>query len=182
MLLKEDDVFAATTADNYGVFGFTDIPEGEYACVAVGIDGMGCVGITVSNSSSVEPKMQIGEDGEAEPMAVDVGGQAIDFTMVPSETIGWLHHQASETSYFRSVSRPRQQMDPNTNQEPPTGPGITGPGIENNNRRGKFFRKFNERFEDLFYNDDGNRSDQFNSLLNRGSQFGNPRPGGYRPR
>lgn len=183
MLLKEDDVFAATTADNYGVFGFTDIPEGEYACVAVGIDGMGCTGITVSNSSSVEPKMQIGEDGEAEPMVAANDGQPIDFTMVPSETIGWLHHQATETSYFRSVSRPRPpQTDPNAQQGPATGPGITGPGINNNNRRGSFFRRFNDRFEELFYNDSGTRSQRVNSFLNRGSQFGNPRPGGYRPR
>lgn len=189
MLLKEDDVFAATTTDNYGVFGFTDIPAGEYACVAVGIDGMGCTGITVAESSTVEPVLQIGEDGETE--VADTGGvdgQPIDFTMVPSETIGWLHHQASETSYFRSVSRPRP-VDPRSRQNNGldslaglSGRGITGPGINNDNGRRNLFRRFNDKFEELFYNDSGTRSEQLNQLLNRGSRYGNPRPGGYRPR
>ena len=177
MLLQNDDVFAATTADNYGVFGFTEIPEGEYSCVAVGQDGMGCIGITVASAPDASP----GEDGAA---ADGEAGHPIDFTMVPSETIGWLNHKAIETAYNRSITRPRPVTGQACNQCGGQGCNACGGcghgnGFNGMNRkRRNIFRKFNDWFEELIYNDDGQRG--IDGFLNTPGY--NPRPGGYRPR
>jgi hypothetical protein len=89
MLFQGDDVVASTTTDNYGVFEFTQVPDGSYAVTAVGVDGVGLIGIEV-----------VGDKAGADP--------AIDFTMVSSETVGWLKHYATEVAYRRGLMAPRQ--------------------------------------------------------------------------
>ena len=89
MLLQKDAVFASTNTDNYGVFEFKDIPNGQYGLVAVGVDGMGEIGIDV----------------------VDQGGEIIDFCMISSETTGWLNHYAEELAYRRALLAPRRPLD-----------------------------------------------------------------------
>ncbi|MCH2182001.1 MAG: hypothetical protein MK108_08355 [Mariniblastus sp.] len=87
LLLKDDDVVTAETTDNYGVFELLDVDPGQYALVAVGEDGMGCIGIEVT-----------------------VGAEKtlpIDFTMATAESVGWLNNLAVATSYERVINRTR---------------------------------------------------------------------------
>jgi hypothetical protein len=100
MLLQNDDVYAAVTTDSYGVFEFENIPTGEYSCVAVGQDGLGCIGINVGESLSDF------DDGLGESQFAP-----ISFCMTTSETTGWLNNLAIETAYQRIISRPRPQYE-----------------------------------------------------------------------
>jgi hypothetical protein len=171
MLLKEDDVFAATTADNFGVFGFTDIPEGDYSCVAVGSDGMGCIGISARKNPDVPPTLKIDGEDENDKVADDEtysGSYPIDFTMVTSETIGWLNNKAIETAYQRIISRP---MPPKP--VPPPFNKCCYPFL-NRPPKKTLLQKFNGAVEGLIYNDDGQRDRALNQ------PGGSPRPGGYR--
>lgn len=124
MILKGDNVVDSTTTDNFGIFRFAGIRPGEYGLVAVGVDGVGSVGIQVAGSDAAVI--------DAEGVAQD-GGDALpfDFTMVSAETVGWLNHYASEVAYRQAVLKPRMQM-PTTQQyaDPvcPTCLGIMGPG------------------------------------------------------
>ncbi|MEE2826741.1 MAG: hypothetical protein VYE64_08955 [Planctomycetota bacterium] len=90
MLLKDDGVVTAETTDNYGVFELLDVDPGQYALVAVGEDGMGCIGIEVT-----------------------VGAEKtlpIDFTMATAESVGWLNNLAVATAYNRVINRPRPEV------------------------------------------------------------------------
>ena len=87
MLLKDDNVVTAETTDNYGVFELLDVDPGQYALVAVGEDGMGCIGIEVT----VDAEKTL----------------PIDFAMATSESVGWLNHLAVATAYERVVNRSR---------------------------------------------------------------------------
>lgn len=102
MLLQGDDVAASTTTDNYGVFEFTDVAPGRYALTAVGVDGMGLVGINVVNSD--ETLMTPG--GELRDADVDES-LLFDFCLTSSETAGWLNHYATEVAYRRALLAPR---------------------------------------------------------------------------
>ena len=100
MLLQKDDVYAAVTTDSYGIFEFEDIPTGEYSCVAVGQDGLGCIGINVGESLS-DIDEGVGQNQFA----------PISFCMTTSETTGWLNNVALETAYQRVISRPRTTFE-----------------------------------------------------------------------
>ncbi len=89
MLLKDNDVVASTSADNFGVFEFMNVPVGQYGVVAVGVDGVGVIGIDV-----VEPGAG--------------SGTKIDFCMISSETIGWINNYAAEVAYRRALLAPRR--------------------------------------------------------------------------
>ena len=110
MLLQNDDVYAAVSTDAYGVFEFPELPAGEYACVAVGQDGIGCIGI------------YLGEAGSG-----DEDFAPLSFTMIPSETTGWLHDLAIEQAYLRVISRPI--VDYNEDEQC-SGCGQTGGGCQ----------------------------------------------------
>ncbi len=107
MLLKGDEVFAATDADNYGVFEFPGVPDGQYGLVAAGVDGVGLIAINVSGTNSI-----MNEDGEMLEANADTG-EFIDFCLTPVETIGWLNNYASDLAYRRNLLAPRR---PNPNQ------------------------------------------------------------------
>lgn len=97
LLLEGDDVVASTTTDNFGTFEFHEVPDGSYGLVAAGVDGVGLLGINV---------------GPGEVETNDLGEIAqstapIDFTMVSSETIGWLKHNADAVAYQRAIVAPR---------------------------------------------------------------------------
>ncbi len=111
MLLKGDNVVASTTTDNFGIFQFTGVQAGGYGLVAVGVDGVGSVGIQVAGGeSSVMDAEGNAGDGDAKPF---------DFTMVSAETVGWLNHYAREVSYRQAILKPRVAM--------PTGPRVFDP-------------------------------------------------------
>ena len=96
MLLQDDDVYSAVTADMYGVFEFPNVPIGEYALVAAGEDGVGCIGIDVQGASD-----------EALP---------VDMTLATSESVGWINNRATEEAYLRIIARERPPLvDPNNN-------------------------------------------------------------------
>lgn len=101
MLLKGDDVVGSTTTDNFGVFQFSGLREGGYGLLAVGVDGVGLVGIEVLGESSTV----LDEEGAAE----DGEGLPFDFTMISAETVGWLNHYASDVAYRRALLKPRLQ-------------------------------------------------------------------------
>ena len=149
LLLKNDDVFAAVTTDSYGVFEFPEIPAGEYACVAVGQDGLGCIGIFLG-----EPAI---DDEEFAP---------ISFTMTTSETTGWINSLAIETAYQRVISRPRmpkEQPQPfvDSNGQMCSRPGGLRPGgyrppaQRNVPREQRFLPRANRFIDNLFFRDNG---------------------------
>ena len=111
MLLKGDNVIGSTTTDNFGIFQFSGVRPGGYGLVAVGVDGVGSVGIQVANDfGNVMDDEGVVGGGEAQPF---------DFTMVSAETVGWLNHYATEVAYRQAVLKPRTRM--------PTGPQIMDP-------------------------------------------------------
>ncbi|MFK7766219.1 MAG: hypothetical protein AB8B55_03170 [Mariniblastus sp.] len=97
MLLEGDSVVASTTTDNYGVFEFQQVPDGSYGLAAAGVDGVGLIGINVGSESAIN------SEGEF----TSAPSNLIDFTLVSSETIGWLNHQANEVAYRRALLAPR---------------------------------------------------------------------------
>ena len=109
LLLQNDDVYAAVDTDAYGVFEFPELPAGEYSCVAVGQDGIGCIGIYLGESAAdSDDGIEFEEDGDDEDMD---SYAPISFSMMPSETTGWLHDLAIETAYQRVISRPRYDYE-----------------------------------------------------------------------
>ena len=113
MLMKNDEVVASTTTDNFGVFGMPGVQPGNYGLVAVGVDGVGSVGIQVAGSDSV----MMNDEGEFAKAQGD--GQPFDFCLVSSETVGWLNHYANEVAYNRAILAPRA---PDVRREWGTGP------------------------------------------------------------
>jgi hypothetical protein len=107
MLLQNDGVFDSTTTDNFGVFEFSNVPSGRYALAAAGTDGAGLVGMNVVDNS--QPLMN--EDGELSDADNFDESQLFDFTMISSETMGWLNHYASEVAYRRVLLSPRPPMN-----------------------------------------------------------------------
>lgn len=90
ILIQDDKVFGAASTDNYGVFSIPGVSPGFYSIVAVGNDGMGCIGVEVVANASTE------------------NARPIDFSLVAPETAGWLNHIATEVAYQRVVGRPRE--------------------------------------------------------------------------
>ncbi len=109
LLLQRDGVFASTTTDNFGVFEFSDIPVGRYAVMAAGPDGAGLVGMNVVDNS--EPVMD--ENGELSDGDGFDESQLFDFTLLSSETMGWLNHYATEVAYRRVLLSPRRPLPNN---------------------------------------------------------------------
>ena len=96
LLLENDSVVAATAADSYGVFEFEQVPSGSYGVLAAGVDGVGLIGITVDDESDET--------------------NTIDFTLIPTETVGWLNSYAAEVAYRRNIVAPRKP-NPADNQQ-----------------------------------------------------------------
>lgn len=97
MLFQGDNVVASTTTDNYGAFAFPQVPDGEYGLTAVGVDGVGMIAINVTGGAVAN------NAGEVAPSLAT----PVDFTMISSETIGWLNSYASEVAYRRVLMTPR---------------------------------------------------------------------------
>ncbi len=92
LLLENNSVVAATAADSYGVFEFEQVPNGTYGVLAAGVDGVGLIGITVGDEAA--------------------DSDTIDFTLIPSETVGWLNDYATEVAYRRNIAAPRRPAAP----------------------------------------------------------------------
>ena len=142
MLLQDDGVVAAVSADNHGVFEFGPVQPGRYSLVAVGSDGMGCIGIDAVDGTNNEAAMPA------------------DFAMVSPETIGWLNHTATEIAYQRIIGRKRQSTDGEKcevcggmmNNGACCGECGTH-GMGNNSSKGlkQFWRSVNAYFDVMFY-------------------------------
>lgn len=111
MLLKGDDVIGSTTTDNFGVFQFGGVRPGGYGLLAVGVDGVGMVGIQVANDATAVM--------DAEGFADDGDGAAFDFTMVSAETVGWINHYATDVAYRKAVLKPRPMSAPKVQYNDP---------------------------------------------------------------
>ena len=85
MLLQDNSVAHAVSADNFGVFRFFGVAPGDYSLVAAGSDGVGCIGV--------------------EAIPGDVEARVLDFSLVSPDTIGWLNNVAIETAYQRIANR-----------------------------------------------------------------------------
>ncbi len=164
ILLKGDDVYAAVTTDSYGVFEFPEVPAGEYACVAVGKDGIGCIGFYLGEPAT--------NDEEYAPLSL---------TMTPSETTGWLNNLAQETAYLRIVTRPRFDLAEDENYGGYFGPqGCHGPnalrpgGYRPPPRSAipkdqRFFRKANRFIDNLFFQDSQGAGSFGNGYIGNGA-------------
>ena len=173
ILLQEDEVVASETLDNFGVFEFEGVADGEYGLVAAGVDGIGCIGITVGEMDDDVPELESdlpGEemnDAEQVPALDSTSAQVFDFTMASSETVGWLNHYASLTAYNRALLAPRPPEP--EKYIPPWCPPRKCP---NNCRIDlvRINRSLNRWFDSLFYGDTGYGS---------GSGCGSGSYGGY---
>ena len=164
MLLKEDDVYAATSTDNFGVFDFTEIPPGFYSLVAAGDDGLALIGLeVVANDLNVnvlddeKKDMKDGDEDkdemvEKEESEFDV--VPIDIALMPSETSGWLVAHANEFAYQRAIVRSgRINAVRNQCNCPPVDPRdyqAILDAIEPSDR-GRIWQKLNEYFDDVFH-------------------------------
>jgi len=90
-LTQGTEVIQYTTADNFGVFEFTNIPSGDYGLMAAGNDGIGAIGITVAGFG-------------------DPGAPVIDFALANSESIGWINHYLTEEDYLNRILAPRNEQ------------------------------------------------------------------------
>ena len=118
MLLKGDDVLGSTTTDNFGIFQFVGVRPGGYGLVAVGVDGVGSVGIEVAeDSDTVLDAEGVAGDGENIPF---------DFTLVSAETVGWLNHYASEVAYRQALLAPRPMPQQRQQFNDPVCPNCNG--------------------------------------------------------
>ena len=174
MLLKDNDVYAATSTDNFGVFDFTDIPVGFYSLVAAGDDGLSLIGLeVVANDLNVDflddekEEMKDGEmkDGEkkddemkddemVEKEESEFDVVPIDIALMPSETSGWLVAHASEFAYQRAIVRSgRINAQRNQCNCPPVDPRdyqAVLEAIEPQNR-GRIWQKLNDYFDEVYY-------------------------------
>ena len=131
MLLKGDNVIGSTTTDNFGVFQFSGVRPGGYGLVAVGVDGVGSVGVQVAGDGNDVLDAEGAAGGES---------NTFDFTMVSAETVGWLNHYATEVAYRKAVLKPRMKLPEGPRAMDPVCPdgGIPGadgrcPGANNGN-------------------------------------------------
>ncbi len=157
MLLQNNDVVAAATVNNYGVFQFFDVPPGDYALVVAGADGLGCIGINV-----------------VDDLFADEDTGPIDITLTTSETTGWLNQLAHEAAYQRIVRRGSNRTgDCQCECNGPCGCGL-GDDWSNPRRSRPFqraFRFMNDLFDEIFYGE----SNPANSQQYNDGRF-QPRP------
>jgi hypothetical protein len=120
MLLKGDNVIGSTTTDNFGVFQFSGVRPGGYGLLAVGVDGVGLVGVQVASDGNNVLDAEGAAGGEA---------NTFDFTMVSAETVGWLNHYAREVAYRKAILKPRMKLPEGPRVLDPVCPdgGIPGP-------------------------------------------------------
>ncbi len=179
MLLFEDQVVGSTTTDNFGVFEIKNVPAGEYAIVAAGVDGLGCIGVTVVDGIDATPS------------------DVIDFTMASSETVGWLNDHAIDSAYKRAILQPKPKDEKKCEfcggQCGPGGCGGQYGNLGGGRQRGflrNFTRGFNGFFDRLFYPDDYDpnkvfktspygRADAFPAGSGTGELYGSGFYGGY---
>ncbi|MFN9750605.1 MAG: hypothetical protein ACK57U_04390, partial [Planctomycetota bacterium] len=113
ILIQDDKVVKAASADNFGVFSIAGVSPGDYSLVAVGNDGMGCIGIHIVANNSEE------------------NARPFDFALVSPETAGWMNHVATEVAYQRIVGRKRTDANATNCQQcgnmiPPMMNGVCG--------------------------------------------------------
>ena len=190
LLLKDNDVYAATSTDNFGVFDFTRIPPGFYSLVAAGDDGMASIGLeVVANEPGVdflddekeetEDESEMTEEEiakkkleEKEKAQFDV--VPIDIALMPSENSGWLVSQAAEFAYQRALARSaRINAQRNACNCPPIDPRQYQEILEaiKPSDRGKFFEKINKYFDDIINGEDPNAD---RNRQQQGQQFQQP--------
>lgn len=154
ILLENNDVAAATSVNNYGVFQFFDVPPGNYGLVIAGADGFGCVGIHV-----------------VEDLFADEHTGPLDVTLVTSETVGWLNNMAHEVAYQRIVRRTQAGNGTCACEcEGPCGCGMGGDGDMYQRRNRPFnrvFRFMNDMFDEIFYGE----SNPYNSQQYRDGRY-----------
>ena len=171
MMLKNNDVYAATSTDNFGVFDFTQIPPGFYTLVAAGDDGMSSIGLEVVPSDRAVDFLDDEEDEdededdddsemeEKEKSQFDV--VPIDIALMPSENSGWLVAHANEFAYQRAISRSaRINAQRNACNCPPVNPQDYQAILEaiKPSDRGQFWKKINQYFDDLRNGEDSSRN------------------------
>lgn len=147
LLLQNDDVFAATSSDNYGVFEFTDIEPGFYTLVAAGDDGLAAIGLEVVDS----------KPGSANDPEFDAQVVQIDLSLLPSESAGWLLSYALETSYQRALAASAKlSAQRNVCNCPPNSQAYNQAIIQalQPSKRGRFWKRLNKYFDQAFYGAD----------------------------
>lgn len=147
LLLKDDDIYAATSTDNYGVFEYTDIEAGFYTIVAAGDDGLAAIGLEVVKtepSSTNDPEF----DAQVVP---------IDLALLPSESTGWMSSFAAEAAYQRALAASaRFNAQRNGCNCPPFSQADQEALIRalQPSKRGRFWKRLNKYFDQVVYGED----------------------------
>lgn len=165
MLLQDDDVYAATSSDNFGVFEFSEIKPGFYSLVAAGADGVAAIGLEVVKAPSA------GDDSEIVP---------IDISLLPSESTGWLLSYADEAAYQRALNASARFNSQGEGCNcPPNSAALTQQMIQalQPSQRGRFWKRLNRYFDEAFYGpqDQGQGAGQYPGYGNPG--YGYPPTG-----
>jgi hypothetical protein len=181
MLLRNNDVYAATSTDNFGVFAFTRIEPGYYSLVAAGDDGVAAIGLEVVNAAGADPAVPF--EDEAGSKDDDEQIVPIDIALLPSESTGWLLSYANEAAYQRvlQISAKANAQRDNCNC-PPMSPAELDNIVRalTPSQRGRFWKRLNTYFDEIFY---GQNSGQGNAPMPNAGQAAQPyyQPAGYAP-
>lgn len=108
VLTSGTDIVQHTSVDNFGVFEFSNIKPGEYGLFAAGSDGIAAIGITVIDQIA------------------DGAPSMIDFSLVSSESVGWINHYLTEADYLNRLLTPRSELAQRVAPAQPTGKGQSG--------------------------------------------------------
>ncbi len=173
MLLQNDDVVTAVSVDNFGVFQLEGVSPGAYALVAVGYDGMACIGVNAIPGSSMPANASRPLDpndpldrlmAEASP-EVHTGSDVIDVCLISPDCSGWLNFTANKLAYDRVVNRPIPYVE---RTEQPFCGDISSLYCTKNSGMRQFWNMINSYADLVFY---GETTGTYNG---NGYQSGNP--------
>ncbi len=147
MLLQNDDVYAATSSDNFGVFEFSKIKPGFYSLVAAGADGLAAIGVEVVESRAADGLPGGGENADAQIVPIDI-------SLIPSESTGWLLSFANEAAYQRALNASARFSAQRGGCNCPPNAGAYNQAVIQAlqpSSRGRFWKRLNGYFDNVFY-------------------------------
>ncbi len=156
MLLQNDSVANSVSVDNFGVFQFKGVAAGIYSLVAVGADGMACIGIEATGGDTLNSNTPTratrnpagGDTATNEAQAANGPLDVVDVALISPDAVGWLNHTAHELAYERVLNRP---LPPGCPPQTPCYGDINSLYCKRNGLLRELFGGMNSYFDQVFY-------------------------------